>query len=245
MSYYFSYFQKDLYDFGDDVVKNVTDITKYTAIFSEVADDISFYTYYTMQPGTRLDEISQEIYDTPDFYWTIPLINNNIVNTWNDLPKSYSNFIAYLEKKYVGRAFTIKDSETLAGKFQIGENLVFNSTEKAELIAKYPTQGYMQVVFADDASFPQNAEFTLTGETTGDSIVVTNHIPAYNAPARHIDTNGNYVPYDAGQTTVVTIREDEEVRNEVNSQIKLIRPEFIYDVTTEFDQEMRRRRNVS
>ena len=243
MAYYFSYFQKGSYDFGEEIVKNVTDITKYTAVFSEIADDIAFYTYYTMQPGSRLDEISQELYDTPDFYWTIPLVNENIVNTWNDLPKSYTDFIAYLEKKHVGRAFTLKDGETLTGTFEIGENLVFNSTNRAELLAKYPTQGYMQVMFADDASFPQNTEFTVTGENSGDSIVVTNHIPTYNAPIRHIDTNGNYVPYDSGQTTVVTIRQDEEDRNDINSQIKVIRPEFIYDVATRFDQEMRRRRS--
>jgi len=243
MAYYFSYFQNGSYDFGDDIVKNVTDITKYTAVFSEIADDISFYTFYTMQPGTRLDEISQELYDTPDFYWTIPLVNENIINTWNDLPKSYNDFIAYLEKKYVGRAFTLKDGETLAGKFQIGENLVFNSTESAELIAKYPTQGYMQVVFANGASFPQNTEFTVIGETTNDSIVVSNNIPVYNAPKRHVDTNGNSVLFDSGQTTIVTIRQDEEDRNDINSQIKVIRPEFIYDVATRFDQEMRRRRS--
>lgn len=242
MAYYFSYFQRGSYDFGETVVKNVTNITKYTTIFSEIADDYSFYTFYTMQPGQRLDEISQEIYDTPDFYWTFPLINDRIVNTWNDLPKSYSDFISFLERKYVGRAFTLKDGETLAGKFEIGENLVYDSTNGAELIAKYPTQGYMQVVFENDASFPQNTEFTVTGESSEDSIVVTNHIPAYQAPARHIDLNGNDVPYDAGQTTIVTIRQEEEDRNDINSQIRVIRPEFIYEVATRFEQEMRRRR---
>jgi len=241
MSYYFSYFQKGQYDFGDSIVKDVTNITKYAAIFSEIADDISFYTYYTTQAGERLDEISQSLYDTPDFYWTIPLVNNRIVNIWNDMSKSYTNFIAYLERKHIGRAFTLKDGETLAGKFLIGENLVFNSTETAELIAKYPTRGYMQVVFSENASFPQNTEFTVVGEKSGDSIVLTNHIPTYNAPVRHVDLNGNFVSYDSGQVTPITIRQDEEDRNDINSQIKVIRPEFIYDVASRFDQEMRRR----
>lgn len=242
MSFYFSYFQKNRYDFGESVAKDVTNITKYTSIFSEIADDIAFYTYYTMQGGERLDEISQNLYDTPDFYWTIPLVNEEITNTWNDTPKSYTDFISYLGKKYVGRAFTLKDGEELAGKFEINEFLVYNSSEKAQLIAKYPTQGYVQVVIESGGSFPQNTEFTVVGENTGDSIVVTNNIPAYNAPIRHVDLNGNYVPYDSGQVTPITIREDEEDRNDINSQIKVIRPEFIYDVATRFDQEMRRRR---
>lgn len=245
MSYYFSYFQKDQYDFGQSIVKDVTNFTKYTAIFSQIANDISFYTYYTAQGGERLDEISQTLYDTPDFYWTIPLVNDRIVNIWNDTSKSYADFIAYLEKKYVGRAFILKDDETLAGKFLIGENLVYNSTETAELVAKYPTQGYMQVVFSENASFPQNTEFTVVGETSGDSITVTNHIPTYNAPIRHVDLNGNFVPYDSGQVTPITIRQEEEDRNEINSQIRVIRPEFIYDVASRFEQEMRRRRRRS
>lgn len=196
-----------------------------------------------MQPGQRLDEISQEIYDTPEFYWTIPLINDRLINTWNDLPKSYTDFVAFLERKYVGRAFTLKDGEELAGKFGIGENLVYQSTNKAEIVGLYPTQGYIQVVFEDGASFPQNTEFTLTGETSSNTIVATNHIPTYMAPARHIDTNGNDVPYDSGQTTIVSILQEESDRNEINSQLKVIRPEFIYDVVTRFEQEMRRRRS--
>jgi hypothetical protein len=195
-----------------------------------------------MKPGQRLDEISQELYATPEFYWTIPLVNERIVNTWDDLPKSYSDFISFLERKYIGRAFKIKESESLAGKFTIGENLVFNTTEKAELIGKYPTQGYLQVVFADGASFPQNTEFTIVGETSEDSIVVVNHIPTYDAPVRHVDTDGNLVPYDSGQAVPITIRQEEEDRNDIKSQIKVIRPEFIFDVSTRFEQEMRRRR---
>jgi len=69
-----------------------------------------------------------------------------------------------------------------------------------------------------------------------------NHIPTYDAPARHVDTNGNFVSYDSGQATPITIRQDEEDRNDIISQIKVIRPEFIYDVSTRFEQEMRRRR---
>lgn len=243
MAYYFSYFQKDSYDFGNTILKDVTNITKYTAIFSEIADDISFYTYYTMQPGQRLDEISQELYDTPDFYWTIPLINDRIVNTWNDLPRSYLDLISYLEKKYPGRAFVLKDGETLAGKFTIGENLVFNSTETAEIVGKYPTQGFIQAVVASDSEFPQNTEMTLTGETSGDTIVAVNHIPAYDAPARHTDSDDNFVPFDAPSATSVTRLQDEEDRNDINSQIKVIRPQFIYDVASRFEQEMRRRRS--
>jgi len=242
MANYFSYFQNESYDFGESIVKDVKNITKYTAIFSEIADDFSFYTYYTMQSGQRLDEVSQELYDAPDFYWTIPLINSNLVNIWRDTTKSYADLISFLEKKYPGRAFLIQDSETIAGKFQIGENLVYDSTNRAEIIGKYPTRGYLVAVPSESSSFPQNQTITVTGETTGDTVTIVNHVPAYDAPSRHIDQNGDDVAFDSGQTTIVTIGQEETDNNDRIAQIRVIRPEFIYDVASRFGQEMRRRR---
>jgi hypothetical protein len=242
MANYFSYFQNESYNFGKSIVKDVKNIAKYTAIFSEIADDFSFYTYYTMQFGQRLDEVSQELYDAPDFYWTIPLINSNLVNIWKDTTKSYSSLTGFLAKKYPGRAFLIHDSETIAGKFQLGENLVYDSTNRAEIISKYPTRGYLVAVPSESSSFPQNQTIDVTGETTGDTVTIVNHVPVYNAPARHIDQNGNDVPFDAGQASIVTIGQEETDKNDRIAQIRVIRPEFIYDVASRFQQEMRRRR---
>lgn len=245
MSRYFSYFQKGRYDFGDSIEKNLTDITKYTTIFSEIADDISFYTYYTMQPSERLDEISQRIYDTPDFYWTIPLINSSLINTWRDLPSSTPSLIATLQKRYPNRALIVKNDQTIAGTFQMGENLLYNETIVGTLIGKYPTRGYITLEKIPSVSIPQNIEITIKGQSSQDTIVVVNNISEYDAPLRHEDSDGNTVPYYTMNATPISIREDAQDRNDIVSQIKVIRPEFINDVVSRFQQEMRQRRRGS
>ena len=241
MPSYFSYFNQRGYDFGDSIVKDVTNISKYTAIFSEIADNVSFYSYYTMQPGRRLDTISEELYGTPEFYWTIFLINSSIINVWKDLPLSNTSFKAYLSKKYPGVAFPIRDDQTLAGKFDISETVSFNSTNKATVTGIYPTAGYLTGTVTDGA-FPINTEMTLTGEDSGDTVVVNNRIPVPEAPHHHVDSDGNRVPFNSGAVTPVSIRQVEFEANEAEAQIKVIRPEFIYDVSARFENEMARRR---
>lgn len=241
MPAYFSYFNQRPYDFGDSIIKDVTNISKYTAMFSRIADDVSFYSYYTMQPGRRLDEISEELYGTPEFYWTIFLVNSRITNVWRDLPKSVNAIKDFLGQKYPGVAFPIRDDQEIAGKFVLGEDLVYDTSNTAVLTGVYPTQGYLTAQITEGSSFPINSEMTLVGSSSSDTVVVNNRIPAYEAPHHHVDSNGNRVLFSAGQATPVSIRQVEFDDNDVESQIKVIRPEFIYDVSSRFENEMSQR----
>lgn len=239
MAGYFSYFSTNDYYLTEDAQQKVVDLSQYSAIFSKIADDISFYSYYTMQDDERLDMISQKLYGTPEYYWTIPLINSTITNTYRDLPKDYPTFIQCLEKKYPGSAFKLAAGQTIAGKFEVGEIVSYNTTNKAKIIGKFPTCGYLQVEVTN-GSFPLNQSFTVVGQTTNDTVTIANVVPAYNAPAYHVDANGNQTRWNAGQVTPILIREVESDKNIVMSQIKVIRPKYIYDVSQRFAAEMNR-----
>jgi hypothetical protein len=240
MAGYFSYFGVKDYTLTDVVQKKVVDLSQYSTIFSKIADDVLFYSYYTMQDGERLDTISQKLYGTPEYYWIIPLINSGITNVFRDLPKDYPTFINYLSKKYPGSAFKLAAGQTIAGKFNLGEIVSFNTTNRARIIGKYPTNGYLQVeVIA--GSFPLNSNFTITGASTGHIITVANVIPAYDAPAYYMDLNGNQKKWNAtGQLIPTVIRELEADKNTESSQIRVIRPKYIYDVAKQFEAEMKR-----
>jgi hypothetical protein len=239
---YFTQFQKSDYILSDRVVKNVTNLSHYAEIFSRVADNISFYTIYSARPDERLDTISNSLYGTVDYYWTIPILNDSIINTWNDLPKSTNEIVEYMSRKHPGVAFTIRDDQSLAGKFEIGESLIYNSTERATILNKYPSLGFIEAQIESSSSFPLNTEMTLTGETSGDSIVVTGYTEAYNAPVRYVDANGNTVLFDTSNATVVSRLDEERERNDELARIKVIRPEYISDVVKQFEREMKRRR---
>jgi len=239
---YFNKFRKDDYIFSRNVIKSVTNISLYTAIFSRIADDISFYTFYNARPDQRLDSISYDLYGTTDYYWTIPILNTSIVNTWRDLPKSTNELTEFLSRKYPGTALLIRDDQELFGKFTISEEIQFNGTTLGTLIAKYPTRGYLQIDPIDASAVPTNTEFTATGSTSLDEVVVSGTAPAYKAPANHIDTDGNSVPFYNG--TPITIEEQERDRNDDRTRIKVIRNEHITSVAKQFEREMNRRRVV-
>jgi len=241
---YFNYFRKQDYIFSKDLTKRVTNISHYTSIFSRIADNISFYTFYNAQPDQRLDSISQDVYDTTDYYWTIPILNTRIINTWRDLPKSTLNLNNYLSRKYPGRAFIVRDDQTIAGKFTEGEVVTINDAEIGTLIAKYPTLGYLQIDVLNTSSVSENTEFTIRGETSEDEIVVLNTVETFLAPARYLDSEGNSVPFYTNGVTPITILQQEQEDNEQSARIKVIRPEHIFNVTKQFEREMNRRQIV-
>jgi len=241
---YFNYFRKQDYIFSTDLTKRVTNISHYTSIFSRIADNISFYTFYNARPDQRLDSISQDVYDTTDYYWTIPILNSRIINTWRDLPKSTPNLSNYLSRKYPGRAFIVRDDQSIAGKFSVDETITINGTGIGILIAKYPTLGYLQIDVSTNASaVPENTEFTIRGETSEDEIVVLNTVDTFLAPARYLDSSGNSVPFYTNGVTPITILQQEQEDDEQRARIKVIRPEHIFSVTKQFEREMNRRRS--
>ena len=237
MAGYFSYFTKTDYSLDDQTSKKLVNLAQYTTIFSKIADDVSFYSYYTMQDGERLDAISQKLYGTPDYYWTIPLINTNIINVFRDLPKDYPTLLTWLEKRYPGSAFKLAAGQSLPGKFKLGEIVSYNTANKAKVLAKHPTNGYIHVEVLE-GTFPLNGTFTIVGAESGDTIQIANVVNLYDAPAYHTDANGNYVRWNSGQASVTTIREMEVQKNIEISQIKVIRPEYIYEVSQSFLTEM-------
>lgn len=242
---YFTQFQKSDYILSDNVVKNVTNLSQYTAIFSAVADDISFYTYYTASPNERLDNISNKLYETVDYYWTIPILNTHIVNTWRDFPKTTNQLVESLRQTYPGVAFTIRDDQTLVGKFDIGEKLIYDSTQSATITGLYPSLGFVEALIDNGSVFPSNTEMTLFGESPSNTLVVTGYTEAYNAPVRYVDSMNNSVLFNTMNATPITRLEEARERNDSLSRIKVIRPEFIRDVVKQFEREMKRRRSLS
>jgi len=236
---YFSKFRKGSFRVGDKVIETVN-IAHYTQIFEKLADDISFYSYYTVVNGDRPDVISQKLYGTPDYYWTILLLNKHVVNTYENLPKEYNaELIRYLEGKYPGYALKLAEGEILAGKFDMLETVSF-SDYTGIVSGKFPSLGYLTINLTSTESFPLNQQFTLTGQTSGDTIQIANTMPYYMAPHHYEDEDSQWVLWTDPTSTVVSILEYETELNDERSQLKVIRPESIYSVVAEFERQMRR-----
>ena len=240
---YFTQFDKSDYILSSGLSKRLTNLTTYTAIFSRIADDISFYTYYNVRPDERLDSISYNLYNTVDYYWTIPLINSRIINVWNDLPKDTRMLERYLQKKYPGSALIVDSTDTQIGKFSISEIGVYDTDQVVEIIGKYPSRNYIHVtpvlgVEPEDVAGTRPSN-TLVGSDSGDSALISASIPAYQAPERFVDADDNVVLSDDQTGFEVSIQDTESDLNDQKTQIKVIRPEFVYDIVKRFADEIR------
>lgn len=241
MAFYFSYFRREDYLFSDDVVRRVANISQYSAIFARLADDTTFYTYYTMQGNERLDQISQRLYNTPEYYWTIPLLNDRVINIWKDLSFEQNTLDTRLREKYQGDALIFDSGESVVGKFELGESLIHEiSGKKSTLVNTFPTLGYIRVTDIEDGFPEENSTFEIVGETSGDSVTIVNRIPYHTAPQYFVDSDGNYVLSTDTSAVPVTIRELEITRNDELSQIRVVRSDQIRSVVSQFVSEMKR-----
>ena len=69
---YFQDFGTLLYQFGDEEDTTIfQDISRYADVIDQVKDDISFLNYHTIQEGFRPDQVSLQLYNSPNYYWTI------------------------------------------------------------------------------------------------------------------------------------------------------------------------------
>ena len=243
---YFTRFAKKEYSVTRDSTKTVTDLSQYTAFLTKLTDNISYYTYYTMKPDERFDTISNNLYGTVDYYWTIPLLNPTITNTFRDTIKSTVVVDHILQRKYPGKCIQIEDSDTLAGKFQIGEIVQFyddagNGPVNYKLREKYTNLNYLVVNSIDNDS--NQSVGTVTGQKSGSVADVSIIIDYALATHHYVDVETNErVPYYRENTYPVPIPEFEKGLNEEYTQIKVIRPEFISDIVDQFEEQMKKSR---
>ena len=248
---YFTQFRKEDYLLSENVIKKVTKLTQYTRIFSRAADDLAFYTFYNAEPSERLDNISNKLYGTPDFYWTIPILNSDMINTWNDMPRSVPSLRETLERKHPGDALIATDRYFVAGNFVTGELAVYDNTDVYRILNIFPTSNYVQAqqttidVSELNSNVILNDSEYLIGVDSLSPVSIESVIPAYNAPAFFTDPDGNRVPSFVENAVPTTIEEVETELNESKGRLKVIRPEFIRDAVNEFEIEMKQARRLN
>lgn len=78
------------------ILKNIT-----TRIVrrESLIDDNSIYYKYIIREGENIESISNKLYKTPEFYWTIMIINNRF-DRFYDFPLEYGQFEDYIVDKY-------------------------------------------------------------------------------------------------------------------------------------------------
>jgi hypothetical protein len=110
--------QRVQYKFTNQNFVLAKNIFKFIAI-DNAAYATDLFTEVQLNQGVRPDQVSEAIYNDPDYDWII-LLTNKIVDTKNDWPLNNDEFEKLVAKKYPN-AFDIKHWETKEVKNDVGE----------------------------------------------------------------------------------------------------------------------------
>ena len=102
---FFRQFPKTVYDFQNaGIGTNITDLFRFVQSDLARVDDITVYEYYQIKDGDRPDIVSNELYGTPEYYWTFFLCNEHLKNGLEQWPMSQQEFDDYMDAEYEGTA---------------------------------------------------------------------------------------------------------------------------------------------
>ncbi len=216
-----------------DLMKNLTARAK---LSDELINNIGYYETVEIVDGERPDHLSQRLYGSDEFHWTFLLLNPQIKNIWDDWPMSSGQLIDYCVNKY--QYLAADTNESLVDKFILGET-VTGSVSSATGIVKeiHVNMGYL-VIEKTSGTFIEAGE-TLQGGNSSDSIACEFIKSQAYAPHHHVDdSSGEWVKRRNAGTTAYTYIDYESAVTEQNRQLKVIKPEHMTAVSTQFIKVM-------
>ena len=117
---YFTNYPTVNYRFGNESTSvAVQDIGAYIDLIDRVKDDISFYQEYNLRDGDRPDQVSNDLYGSPDYHWTFYLLNDDLKERgW---PLTRSRISDKAKEEYPNIVFTTRAN--IAEQFLVGSNI--------------------------------------------------------------------------------------------------------------------------
>ena len=126
---YFRKFNRMAYDLeGNGIKTAVVNLSSSVVMSQRLIDNISVYNKVLINNGERVEQLSQRLYGTPEYYWTFILMNPKLKNIWNDWPKSNKQLQEYCINKYPGFAGIIEVDCTC--NIKVGE-IVYQTSDPA------------------------------------------------------------------------------------------------------------------
>ena len=250
---YFKDFNTLLYKFGneDDPVI-FQDIARYADVIDQVKDNISFLTFHTIQEGFRADQVSIQLYDSPLYYWTFYLLNDDIREQgW---PLTNVELNAYIRKIFPNTVLNTR--QPFATKLKVGQTITGAVSGATGVILKRNLD-LGQIVIDGISTFKSDGE--LINSTNADGVIETvqtiSAVNEYQSASHYVNGSGEIVDLgvDSDATSPnfggllppgsqITEKTHEDVyftTNENLRQIKVIKPNIINNVISSFKKSIR------
>jgi hypothetical protein len=262
MAKYFRNFPTLRYKFGNETSAVLfNDLSVYNDLVDQISDELILYQYYDILDGDRPDTVSHILYGTVDYHWTLYLLNEHIRESgWplteqeitEQLTKNFPDYAVTsncrdlsgvklnsdVADDNIGALFTVGqavtgDQSSHSGVIQdrqidIGQFIISSANTNA-----FSTDNYL--TYNDDEGNPQHLEIlSVTAEKDG-----VHH---------YEDSNGNWVDVDPFEITTrapsglvtKTFEDNFRTKNDELRQIKVLRPDVVKRVASEYFRLIRR-----
>lgn len=238
---YFNGFPSVPYYFGNEEDITVTqNISLYSEVIDQIKDNGSYYNYYTIKEGDRPDNVSYQLYGTPNLYWTLFLMNDHIREQGWPLTNREINQKAEADFPHT----TLVTQENIATRFAVGqtvEGLVSGAT--GVVVGKRIDFGQI-IVHTTDTFNSTEIISSVDDEGDAETATLTSVSEEYNSVHHYEDSNGDYVDVDpfSGDPAIyntITFKDRYIAANDTLKEIKVLNPNTASQVNRAFKKSLR------
>jgi len=206
MAKYFTYFPQTYYKPIDEGsnLDIVTNIMTRFRIQENLKENSAVYYKYDVSDGDTPEILAAKLYDSPEKHWII-LFMNDIIDPQYDWPLSFLELTNFIDSKYKPSANSSIDG---AGVNWAKSN-IHSYYKKTETI--YQNNTKEEIVRIDSGTYANTASST-TVVNLFDGTSITKNVYAYSK---------TYYEYESDE-------------NEKKRQIKILKPELVYELDNEF-----------
>lgn len=244
-SQFFQNFPEIQYKLNDGRTVTIKDFFRKAKVDNASIANIVDYQYYELSEGERPDVVATKLYGNPDLHWVLFLVNN--FETYTDWYKSQESFESYIDEKYNGdtlTAATTADIIDTDSKFLLGERVSCPNGKKLGYVTGIePTFKRIHIdVIGErfeawqtgDAEGSKTAEGLYSGKTFRiESVTRYRDAVAYYTNGT-LRSNKSQLGFDP-----VTFYEMEYELNESRRLIKVVQPNKVKAIVSEFERVMK------
>lgn len=215
----------------DGKLITVKDYFRKAKVEAKALDSVVEYEYYDLGNGERPDVVASKLYGDGDLHWVFFLVNE--IDNYYDWYKDSETFNNYISKKYSGQYLVgsqTSDIITTSSKFLVGEKIT-NSTKSGHVLSVEPIHKRIRV---DVDTF--SIGDIVTGSSSSKSLTVSSVLTPSDAPNHYKNSDGIKRTDSAEGYTAVTNFEVEQEENEKKRTIKIIKPNYIRQIVSQFER---------
>ena len=191
MSYFKNFPAIDYYFGNKTQPTRFQNMMVYADLIDQIKDDVSVYTEYNIQDGDRPDQISQKLYGTTDYHWTLFLMNDDV--RLHGFPLSYNDLVEKAKVDYPNTVFNTRND--LSTKFKVGTEVTgLTSGAKGTILRRRLDFG--QIIVSTTDTFVAGEIISATEAEVLITATIDGVVLEYNAVHHYTNDSDLYVDVD-------------------------------------------------